>query len=50
VHARKIEDFLEWAATAGQQAAAAPDYPPRPDDVVQTIRSRRQTIEIGGTA
>jgi pimaricinolide synthase PimS1 len=36
--------------TDGQQSAAALDYAPLPDDVVQTIRSRLQTIEIGGTA
>jgi phosphate transport system substrate-binding protein len=50
VKGRKIVDFLEWAVTDGQQSAAALDYAPLPDDVVQTIRSRLQTIEIGGTA
>ena len=47
---RKLVDFLQWAVTDGQQAAAALDYAPLPDDVVQTIRTRLQSIEIGGAA
>jgi phosphate transport system substrate-binding protein len=47
---RKLVDFLEWAVTDGQQAAAGLDYAPLPDDVVQTIRARLQTVQLGGAA
>jgi phosphate transport system substrate-binding protein len=47
---RKLVDFLEWAVTEGQQAAASLDYAPLPDDVVQAVRARLQTVRIGGPA
>jgi phosphate transport system substrate-binding protein len=47
---RKLVDFLNWAVTEGQASAATLDYAPLPDDVVQTIRTRLQTVEIGASA
>src|SRR5690606_13037837 len=37
VKGQKLIDFLRWAITDGQQAAAALDYAPLPDDVVQAV-------------
>jgi phosphate transport system substrate-binding protein len=47
---RKLVDFLRWAITEGQQAAAPLDYAPLPDDVVQAVSNRLDTVQIGGTA
>lgn len=47
---QKLVDFLRWAITDGQQAAAALDYAPLPDDVVQAIDARLGTVRIGGAA
>ena len=47
---QKLIDFLRWAITDGQQAAATLDYAPLPDDVVQAIDARLGTVRIGGTA
>lgn len=47
---RKLVEFLRWAITEGQQAAAALDYAPLPDDVVQAIGHRLDTVQIGGSA
>jgi phosphate transport system substrate-binding protein len=47
---RKLVDFLRWAITEGQQAAAPLDYAPLPDDVVQAIGNRLDTVQIGGSA
>jgi phosphate transport system substrate-binding protein len=47
---QKLVDFLHWAITDGQEAAAALDYAPLPDDVVRAIDERLGTVSIGATA
>jgi phosphate transport system substrate-binding protein len=47
---QKLIDFLQWAITDGQEAAATLDYAPLPDDVVAAIQARLATVNIGPTA
>ena len=50
VKGQKLVDFLRWAVTEGQQTAATLDYAPLPDDVVQTVLQRLETVQIGSGA
>jgi phosphate transport system substrate-binding protein len=47
---KKLIDFLQWAITDGQEAAATLDYAPLPDDVVAAIQARLATVSVGSTA
>ena len=47
---QKLIDFLQWAITDGQEAAATLDYAPLPDDVVAAIQARLATVNVGSTA
>ena len=44
VKARKLNDFLRWALTEGEQSAAALDYAPLPDALSQRIIARLDSV------
>ena len=46
---RKLRDFLRWAYTEGEQQAAALDYAPLPDAVLQRLVARLDSITAGST-
>jgi len=48
VKGQKLEDFLKWALTAGQQSAAALDYAPLPPELARQLAGRVENL-AGGT-
>jgi phosphate transport system substrate-binding protein len=47
---RKLVDFLRWALSEGQQAAAPLDYAPLPGALTGQLRGRIDQIQIGAPA
>jgi phosphate transport system substrate-binding protein len=47
--ARKLNDFLKWALTEGEQSAAALDYAPLPASLSQRLITRLDSIQAGST-
>lgn len=45
--AQKLNDFIKWALTEGQAAAASLDYAPLPQNMVQLEQARLATINTG---
>lgn len=48
VNGRKLVDFLRWALTDGDQQAAALDYAPLPEPVVERVFQRLDEVKLGG--
>jgi phosphate transport system substrate-binding protein len=48
--ARALVDFLQWATSAGQQAAPQLDYAPLSPAVQQKVQSALKTVTFGGQA
>ena len=46
---RKLKDFLRWALTKGEEQAAALDYAPLPQPMVEQLLQRIETIDAGAT-
>lgn len=44
---RKLVEFLRWAITEGQRSAAALDYAPLPQQVVDLLQERLGEVQIG---
>lgn len=44
---KKLVEFLRWAYTKGQQSAAALDYAPLPDALIQQLTARLSSIQVG---
>ena len=44
---KKLVDFLEWGVTEGQQYAAALHYAPLPQKIVDGVRARLGTVNLG---
>ena len=49
VKGQKLKDFIRWALTEGEQSAAALDYAPLPEAVVQQLITRIDSIKVAGT-
>lgn len=47
VKARKLNDFLRWALTDGEQSAAALDYAPLPTSLSDRLKLRLDSIKVG---
>ncbi len=47
---RKLVNFLRWAITDGQRSAAALDYAPLPQQVVEQLQERLNEVQIGAVA
>lgn len=47
--ARKLNDFLKWALTEGEQSAAALDYAPLPTSLSQRLVARLDSVKAAGT-
>ena len=47
--AKKLNDFLKWALTDGEQSAAALDYAPLPASLSQKLVARLDSIQAGST-
>jgi phosphate transport system substrate-binding protein len=47
VKARKLNDFLRWALTEGEQSAAALDYAPLPASLSQRLIARLDSVKVG---
>lgn len=45
--ARKLNDFLRWALTEGEQSAAALDYAPLPAALSERLKARLDSIKVG---
>ena len=50
IKGRKLVDFMRWALTAGQDAAAALDYAPLPRAIADRLVERLGTIRLAGAA
>lgn len=48
VKARKLNDFLRWALTEGEQSASALDYAPLPASLSQRLIARLDSTQVGG--
>ena len=44
---RKLKEFLRWALTKGEDQAAALDYAPLPEPMIEDLLERIETIETG---
>ena len=48
VKGRKLVDFLNWAYTEGEPAAATLDYAPLPAEMISKLKARLSTIHLAG--